>query len=282
MAEYDSEQAALEITMRELQGNIDAWGEDSLKTDRFIELVKRYTDFTELTTSMLNEFIEKVIIFEGEGRGKSRRQRVDIHLNFIGAFEVPAGIVTPMEIEEQRRKEEEQAAKDKRTQELEQERYEQRKADKREFTVRMKAGLLTPEEQEAYEKRLEHSREWQKEWRDKRKAAEPPKPPKPLSKNEIVKRKYAGLPLTDEEYAIYRAWQDIKNEQAKERRERIKTETPKTEKPTQKSAVKKSKAGLPLTPEEQELYNRYSERRQGYNKEQYEKRKAALPMAVGE
>ena len=68
---------------------------------------------------MLNEFIEKVIVYEGEGRGNDRRQRIDIYLNFIGAFEVPAHIVTP-------------------------------------------------EELEAEEKRLAHSREWQKEWREKR------------------------------------------------------------------------------------------------------------------
>ena len=223
MGEYDSEQSTLEITMRELQGKIDTWGEDNLKTDRFIELVKRYTDFSELTTPMLNEFIERVTVYEGEGRGSNRRVRVDIHLNFIGAFEVPADIITPMEVEEQRRIQEEQAEKEKRLKESEQARYEQRKADKREFTARKKAGLLTPEEIEADEQDRARRREWQREWRDKRKAAEPPKPPKPLSQNEIIKRKYAGLPLTDEEYAVYRAWQDKKTEQARERRQRQKT-----------------------------------------------------------
>ena len=52
---------------------------------------------------MLNEFIEKVMVYEGKGRGNDRRQRIDIHMNFIGAFEVPAEIITPMELEEQRR-----------------------------------------------------------------------------------------------------------------------------------------------------------------------------------
>ena len=98
---------------------------------------------------MLNEFIEKVIVHEGEGRGNDRRQRIDIYLNFIGAFEVPAHIVTPAEVEEQRRQQEEQAAKEARSKELEKARYEKRKAEKREFTARKKAGLLTPEELEA-------------------------------------------------------------------------------------------------------------------------------------
>jgi hypothetical protein len=238
--------------------------------------VKRYTDFSELTTAMLNEFVEKVVVHEGDKRGNDRCQRVDIHMNFIGTFEVPADIITPMELAEQRRQQEEQAAKEKRLKESEQARYEQRKADKREFTARKKAGRLTPEEIKADEQDRARRREWQKEWRDKRKAAEPPKPPKPLSQNKIIKRKYAGLPLTDEEYAIYRAWQDKKTEHARERRESIKaTEPPKTKKLTQLEVVEKSRAGLPLTPEEQEQYNRYWERRRGYNKEQYEKRRAA-------
>jgi len=46
--------------------------------------------------------------------------------------------------------------------------------------------------------------------------------------------------------------------------------------------VEKSKAGMTLTPEEQERYNWYRQRRRGYNKQQYEKRKAAvLPMRRG-
>ncbi len=170
--------------MAELQEQIDAWGEDKLKTDRFIELVKRYTDFSELTTPMLNEFVEKVIVHEGIGRGNGRRQRVDIHLNFIGAFEVPAEIVTPMELEEQRRQQEEKEAHEKELQARFVERNERYKAEKRAFTARMRAGQLTAEEQEARERKLEYSRAWQKEWREKRKAAEPPKPPKPLSKND--------------------------------------------------------------------------------------------------
>jgi len=170
MAEYDSEQAALETTMADLRGKIGAWGEDSLKTDRFIELVKRYTDFSELTTPMLNEFIERVTVHEGEGRGLSRRMRLDIHLNFIGAFEVPADIVTPMELEEQRLIQEENALKGKDAQERYQVRYEKRKQEKREFTARKRAGLLTPEELEAENIRLEKKREWFKEWRDKKKA----------------------------------------------------------------------------------------------------------------
>ena len=310
LAEYDEEQAGLETAIAEWQGQIDGWNADNLKTDRFIELVKRYTDFTELTTPMLNEFIEKVIVHEGNGRGKVRRQRLDIHLNFIGAFEVPAEIVTPMELAAQRRAEEEQAARAKRSKELEQARVEKRKAEKRDFTARMRAGLLTPEEQEAHEKRLAHNRAWQKEWRDKRKAAEPPKPPKPLSQNEIIKRKRAGLPLTPDELAIYEAWRQRRAEQHKAWRH---SQPPKPKQLTIKGVLEQRRTGAELTPEEQEIYDRYRENRneklRDYNREYqrnylrekrqaeteeerqarnakrreaYNNRKAALPMAANQ
>lgn len=146
LAEYDEEQTGLETSIAEWQRQIENWNANKLKTDQFIQLVKRYTDFSELTTPMLNEFIEKVIVYEGEGRGNDRRQRIDIYLKFIGAFEVPAHIVTP-------------------------------------------------EELEAEEKRLAHSQEWQKEWREKRKAAEPPKPPKKKSIKELMELEKTGAEL---------------------------------------------------------------------------------------
>ena len=251
LAEYDEEQTGLEAAIAQWQEAIESWNADRLKTDKFIELVSRYTDFSELTTPMLNEFIEKVVVHEGEGRGNSRRQRIDIYLNFIGAFEVPAHIVTPMEAEEQRRQQEEQAAKEARSQELAKAREEKRKAEKREFTARKKAGLLTPEEQAADEARLAHNRAWQKEWREKRKATEPPKPPKPKSLKELAALQKAGADLTPEEAERLAAHREKKNRQHKAWYERQKAAQPPKPR-TLKELAAALDAGQPLTPEETE------------------------------
>lgn len=216
LAEYDEEQAALEASMTEWQEQIDNWNADKLKTEKFIELVKRYTDFSELTTPMLNEFIEKVVVHEATGgRGNSRRQRLDIYLNFIGAFEVPAHIVTPMEEEAERRRQEEQAAKEAQSRELEKARYEKRKQEKRDFTARKKAGLLTPEEQAEEEKR-----EQNQAWREKQRASQPPKPPKPHSLTELARMKREGLPLTPEEAQRLAEYRQRKNEQIRQSQQR--------------------------------------------------------------
>ncbi len=103
---YDTEQTALEAEMQELQDGLDRYGADSVRADRFLELVKRYTDFSELTTPMLNEFIEKVVVHEADKSTGDRVQKIDIHLNFIGAFTIPkteAALTAEQEAKEQRK-----------------------------------------------------------------------------------------------------------------------------------------------------------------------------------
>ncbi|MCR2050415.1 recombinase family protein [Acetatifactor muris] len=103
---YDNEQTTLEAEMQELQTGLDRYGADSVRADRFLELVRRYTDFSELTTPMLNEFIEKVVVHEADKSTGDRVQKVDIYLNFIGAFTVPkmeAALTAEQEAREQRK-----------------------------------------------------------------------------------------------------------------------------------------------------------------------------------
>ena len=48
-----------------------------------------YTSFDEMTTPMLNEFIEKVVVHEADKSTGDRWQKVDIYFNFIGCFVPP-------------------------------------------------------------------------------------------------------------------------------------------------------------------------------------------------
>jgi len=89
LAGYEKEQAELADASAKLQFELDSFDADSVRADRFIEIVKRYTDFSELTTPMIHEFIDKVIIHEGDRSSGERVQKVDVYLNFIGKFDVP-------------------------------------------------------------------------------------------------------------------------------------------------------------------------------------------------
>jgi len=86
---YESEQAELEKLTAELRAELDAFDTDSVRGDKFMELTRRYTDFTELTPAMLHEFIEKVVVHEADKSSGVREQQIDIYLNYIGQFDVP-------------------------------------------------------------------------------------------------------------------------------------------------------------------------------------------------
>ncbi len=261
LAGYDEEQAALETSTTEWQKMIDNWNADRVKMAEFIDLAKRYTDFLELTTPMLNEFIEKIVVHEGEGRGKQRRQRLDFYFNFIGAFEVPADVVTPMEQEAERRQQEEQAEKEKHSQALAQARYEKRKQERREFTARKRAGLLTPEEQAEEERRLERNRAYQKKQRNKKKTSQPEKPRK-RSLEELAKLDRAGADLTPEEAERLAVYKQRKAEAVKRCREKQKAaQPPKPQQRTLKELAECAEAGLPLTPEEAERLEAHRNRK---------------------
>jgi len=82
--------AELEAQTAELKKALAQFEADTFRADAFLELAKRYTDFTELTPAMLHEFVEKVVVFEADKSSGKRKQRVDIYLNYIGQFDVPA------------------------------------------------------------------------------------------------------------------------------------------------------------------------------------------------
>jgi len=302
LADYDNEQAELETTITELQAQISTWSEDKLKTDKFIDLVKRYTDFSELTTPTLNEFVERVYVHEGIGRGKIRRQRVDIHLNFIGAFQLPADFITPMEIEEQRQAEEEQAKKARLAKEREKERYteknEKAKQKAKEFAERKRAGLATAEELEAEAQRQAKRAEYNKEYQAKRAANQPPKPEK-LTTTEVLRKYKEGYDLTSEEQILYDDYREMRRGVSKRQYQKRKAAAALVEKPpkppkmTITSIMNRRREGLPLNAEETAMYAEYREKKteyqrewrienDGYYREYKQKRKAEMANAVGQ
>jgi len=98
-AGYLQEQSDLKSQTVEMQTELDAFNEDTANVEKFVSLVKRYTDFDELSAAIINEFVDKIIVHEAEwsdgyspksGRGMgSRTQKVEVYLKYIGSFDVP-------------------------------------------------------------------------------------------------------------------------------------------------------------------------------------------------
>ena len=103
---YEAEQETLEKETAELKSALERFDSDSLRADKFLELARRYTTFTELSAQIIHEFIDKVIVHEADKSSGKREQRVDIYLNFIGQFSAPMVVeqdnATEIEAEEKR------------------------------------------------------------------------------------------------------------------------------------------------------------------------------------
>lgn len=98
--EYEQEQETLEATIAQEQAELDAFEADTAKVDQFMELARKYTDSSVLTTPMIYEFVDKILVHAPDRSSRERTQEVEIYLKFIGKFDVPLPEPTPEELAE--------------------------------------------------------------------------------------------------------------------------------------------------------------------------------------
>jgi len=108
-SQYETEQIALSKEIKDLEFAILRYEKETDKAKKFISLISRYENFDELTTTMINEFVEKIIVHERNRKGsQTSKQKIEIYFNFIGNYEPPKEELTEEEerlkIEEEERK----------------------------------------------------------------------------------------------------------------------------------------------------------------------------------
>lgn len=108
--QYAKEQEALSGEVEELEKVVGGYEKSKKSAEKFIALIDKYEKFDTLTTTMLNEFVEKILVHERDRKGSvETTQEVEIHFNFVGRY-VPPHFgeisLTPEEQEELRKKEE--------------------------------------------------------------------------------------------------------------------------------------------------------------------------------
>ena len=113
LTQYDEEQLGLEEQVKQLEADVAAIAGKAVDPSRFMRLVQKYTDFSEITDAMLYEFIDRIIVHNSNGkRGLDRMQRIEIHFSFIGDY-VPASEEVILTEEEHEQKVKEHRAKKK-------------------------------------------------------------------------------------------------------------------------------------------------------------------------
>ena len=109
-AQYAKEQDALEIEIAELEKAVTGYEQSQKSAEKFIALIDKYENFDTLTNTMLNEFVEKILVHERARKGsQDTTQEVEIYFNFLGRY-IPPSLqpvpLTPEEQEELQKKEE--------------------------------------------------------------------------------------------------------------------------------------------------------------------------------
>lgn len=135
LSEYEKEMSVLEQQIENDRDTINTLETELNNVEHFMELTKRYTDFAELTASMINEFVSKIIIHKAEGKGADRMQEVETYLNYVGKIELP---------QEQVKLSEEELLQ----QEKERIRLEKKRAFNRKYMARKREEIRRQQEQE--------------------------------------------------------------------------------------------------------------------------------------
>lgn len=81
---YESEQVELNQQIVKLQEVLISQTESKENVDKFMQTIRRYTNLETLTTQLVNELIDKIIVHQPTGRGKNRQVMIELHYRFIG------------------------------------------------------------------------------------------------------------------------------------------------------------------------------------------------------
>ena len=79
---YEAEQADLKVKISELSTAIEEKEQKSADTSQFFEIVRKYTEITELTPEIMHELIERIVVHAPDKSSGHREQQIDTYYRF--------------------------------------------------------------------------------------------------------------------------------------------------------------------------------------------------------
>ncbi len=99
-AEYGAEQKALTAFVKTEQAAVYAYEQDKADFNSFAAVICKCVGIKELTPTIVNEFVKKIIVRASDKSIGHRRQKIQLVRNFMGETNLPNGKQT---IERQRK-----------------------------------------------------------------------------------------------------------------------------------------------------------------------------------
>lgn len=89
---YEVERMELKAKISDLRNKLMQSGEKQKEREHFISAIRKFMQMERLTAPLLRELIDRIEVFETEGVGKNRTQRIVIYYRFVGYIELPETI----------------------------------------------------------------------------------------------------------------------------------------------------------------------------------------------
>lgn len=99
-ADYEAEQRELTEQVKTWQEVVETFEQDRSDFDSFEAIVRKYVGIRELTPTIVNEFVKKIIVHAPDKSSGHRRQKIELVWNFIGEVNLPGDDQT---VEQQRK-----------------------------------------------------------------------------------------------------------------------------------------------------------------------------------
>ena len=88
-ADYEAEQERLKFEIEVIEEWVEQREEMNDGLDAFIALTQKYVDVEELTQTIVNEYIKKIIVYAPDKSSDKRKQKVKIFFNFADDVDIP-------------------------------------------------------------------------------------------------------------------------------------------------------------------------------------------------
>lgn len=86
--DYEAEQKESAKRIAELKAQLEARDTEGNSTTKFLTLVRKYSEITELTAPILNDLIDSIVVYNAEDKSrKNRKQKIEINYKFVGIMQ---------------------------------------------------------------------------------------------------------------------------------------------------------------------------------------------------
>lgn len=86
---YEVEMEETKKNITTFRAKLDSLAEKRQTKENFVKAVRSFMEMKTLNPVVLRELIEKIEVYQIEGTGKNRTQRVVIHYRFVGCLQIP-------------------------------------------------------------------------------------------------------------------------------------------------------------------------------------------------